>query len=111
MARKLEYSRAARRDLEQMRAWLSQPGAGQRAKDRARDIARAVKNLRDTPVGWPRGDMPGTRQCVVKGYTIVYSVHPDTSETRSAGDIYVVRVFGPGQDTIIKPNVARGRRR
>ena len=97
MARKLEYSRPARGDLEQMRAWLNQPGAGRRAKNRARRIVETVKSLREAPVAWPIGDMPGTRECVVEGYTIVYSVDPDTGSNRTAGDVYVVRVFGPGQ--------------
>jgi plasmid stabilization system protein ParE len=98
MARKLEYSRLSLLDLAQMRRWLSQPGAGPRAKERARRIAKAVRDLRSDPVQWPKGNEPGTRQRVIDEYTIIYSVNPDTNDRLTAGDVYVLRVYGRGQD-------------
>ena len=38
------------------------------------------------------------RERVVEGYTIVYRALPDTNDNRTAGDVRVYRVFGPGQD-------------
>jgi hypothetical protein len=98
MARRLEYSRLSLLDLAQMRRWLSQPGAGPRAKARALAIAKAVKDLRDDPVRWPKGDVPGTRQRVVNDYTIIYSVDPDSDDRRTAGDVYILRIYGLGQE-------------
>jgi|SRR5579883_827136 plasmid stabilization system protein ParE len=97
MARKLEYSPFAVEDLRQMRRWMSQPGAGPRAKMRARRIAAAISELRSDPTIWPKGDEPGTRQFVVEKHVVVYSVVPDTNDRHAAGDVYVLRIYGPGQ--------------
>ncbi len=97
MARKLEYSILSLLDLAQMRRWLSQPGAGPRAKARAGEIAKAARDLRGDPVQWPKGDVPGTRQRIVRDYTIVYAIDPDTDDRLTAGDVYILRVYGPGQ--------------
>lgn len=32
------------------------------------------------------------------GYRALYRVHPDTSLNDTAGDVRVLRVYGPGQD-------------
>ena len=40
----------------------------------------------------------GSRERVIEGHTVVYAVDPDTNDSRTAGDVYVLRVFGPGQD-------------
>lgn len=80
-----------------MRHWMSQPGAGRRAKERARSITEAVKELKSDPVRWPKGEESGTRQRIVEEYTIIYFVDPDTNDRSTAGDVYVLRVYGPGQ--------------
>jgi hypothetical protein len=80
-----------------MRSWMNQSGAGQRAKDRARKTAKAVRELRNESVQWPKGEQPGTRQRVAEEYTIIYSVDPDTNDQVTAGDVYVLRIYGPGQ--------------
>jgi len=98
MARRIEYSPRSLLDLTQMRRWMTQRGAGIRAKERARRIAAAVRELRIDPVKWPKGELPGTRQRVVEQYTIIYFVDPDTDDRQTAGDVYVLRIFGPGQD-------------
>jgi plasmid stabilization system protein ParE len=84
--------------LEAVRRWYSQPGAGAKAKDRVREILKTIRELERNPVVWPRGDEPGTREVVAEGHTIVYRVEPDTGDRRSAGDVFVARIFGPGQD-------------
>jgi plasmid stabilization system protein ParE len=98
MARKLEYSKLSLRDLDQMRRWLNQPGAGRRAKARARRIAAAVRELQSDPVKWPKGEEPGTRERVVERHVIVYSAQPDTNDRLTAGDGFVIRVCGPGRE-------------
>ncbi len=37
------------------------------------------------------------RQMIVERHVVVYRVAPDTGDNRTAGDVLVVRVFGPGQ--------------
>jgi hypothetical protein len=101
MARKLEVSATALRDIEQMRSWLSQPGTGPRAKERRRRIQNAIRELTQDPVRWSIGVNPGTRERIVEEYVIVYMVSPDTNDRRTAGDVYIVRLYGPGQE---RPN-------
>ena len=38
------------------------------------------------------------RERAVEGYVIVYEVVPDTGIDRTAGDVHVLRIFGPHQD-------------
>lgn len=38
------------------------------------------------------------RERHVEGHRIAYEVEPDTGEDATAGDVTVLRVFGPGQD-------------
>jgi plasmid stabilization system protein ParE len=96
--RRIYYTTAALDDIERMRRWYSQPGAGRTAKERARRIAGAIRGLRVDPAMRPRGEIAGKRERVVEGHTIVYSVDPDTDDSRTDGDVYVLRVFGPGQN-------------
>jgi len=98
MARKVDYSTSALRDIEQMRGWLSQRGAGARAKERIRLILKAIRTLGQDPVLWPIGAEPGTRERIIEEYTVVYSVSPDTNDRRTAGDVHILRLYGPGQD-------------
>lgn len=39
------------------------------------------------------------RQVIVSGHRVIYRVVPDTGDRTTAGDIEIVQVFGPGQDT------------
>jgi plasmid stabilization system protein ParE len=97
MARKLQFSDKAVDDLSALRLWYSQPGAGRTAKRRAQAIAAAIRRLRQNPCRYVRGEHPGTRQMVVEGHVVVYVVDPDTGRDKTAGDVLVLRVFGPGQ--------------
>lgn len=46
--------------------------------------------------GWPA---PGVRELPCDGgYRALYEVIPDTGREETAGDVLVLRVFGPGQD-------------
>jgi plasmid stabilization system protein ParE len=97
MPRRIAYSQAAAVDIVNIRWWYRQPGAGRLAKERVRRISDAIRRLRFDPVIWPRGEIPGTRERVVEGHTVVYAVDPDTNDALTAGDIMILRVFGPGQ--------------
>jgi plasmid stabilization system protein ParE len=56
--------------------------------------------LRQYPyLGAESAEIPGHRQIVVSGYRIIYQVNPDTGDSATAGDIRVVAIFGPGQET------------
>ncbi len=85
-------------DLAAVRAWRTQPGAGPKAIERLRRIRAAIRRLKDTPCLYPIGDHPGVREMPTDGgYRVLYLVDPDTGRGDTAGDIIVLRVFGPGQ--------------
>ncbi|MBP2290391.1 type II toxin-antitoxin system RelE/ParE family toxin [Azospirillum rugosum] len=98
MARRVFLSPAATRDLGIIRAWLGQPGAGPRAKERARRIARVLRSLAERPFLGHPGDEPGTRELVVEQHTIIYQVENDTGLLQEAGDVDVLRVWMPRQN-------------
>ena len=99
MARKLKGGGIARDDILSHAAWLAQPGAGASARRKIVAIRDAVRALRTEPITWRRSaDHPAYRERPVAGYVIVYRVEPDTDDRRTAGDVLVIRVFGPGQD-------------
>ena len=104
MPRAVHLSPAAEEDLEAIRAWFSQPGAGSRAKMRRRAIAQAIRDLTHYPCRYPTGDHPGVHEWPVERHRVMYSIVPDTEDDRmvgdvlvKAGDVQVLRVFGPGQ--------------
>ena len=99
MTRKVTVGPRAQGDIVAHSRWLSQPGAGDRARRQLRAIQAAINALQDEPIMWPRSpDHPSYRERAVGGYVVVYRVEPDTSRRETAGDVYVLRVFGPGQD-------------
>lgn len=96
--RQLIITVAAVRDLAAARRWLTQPGAGARAARRLAALATAVQDLQGHPCRWPVGELAGLRQRHVEGHRIVYEVAPDTGNDATAGNVTVLRIFGPGQD-------------
>jgi plasmid stabilization system protein ParE len=97
MWRTLTISAAAARDLKAARKWLRQPGAGETAVKRLSSIRSAIKELRQYPCRWPEGEHQGVRERPVEGYMIMYEIHLDTGDNRTAGDVQILRVFGPHQ--------------
>ena len=95
--RKVVISSKAFADLVGARLWLTQPGSGQRARRKLAAINRGIKELKREPCGWPRIDET-RRERVIIGYVAVYSVLPDTGDNRTAGDVTILRLYGPGQD-------------
>jgi hypothetical protein len=57
-----------------------------------------MRELATNPVVWPIGAHPGVREIPVDGYRVMYEVHPDTGDAATAGDVRILRIFGPGQD-------------
>jgi plasmid stabilization system protein ParE len=99
VARALIYASEALADIDAAAVWLTQPGSGQRARRTLAAIRAAIRRLREHPCLWPIGDHPGVRELpCAGGYRALYRVHPDTSRNDTAGDVRVLRVFGPGQD-------------
>jgi plasmid stabilization system protein ParE len=76
--------------------WLTQAGAGARASRRLEHIIAAVLGLADHPCLHPQRER-GRREFSVEGHRVVYRVTPDTGRSATAGDVRIVRVFGPGQ--------------
>lgn len=97
MARKVTIAPAAVRDLDAARRWLRQAGAGKAAAAKLAAIRSSIRDLKEAPCRWPVGAHAGTREIPVGGYRVVYEVDPDTGDNTTAGDVQVLRVFGPGQ--------------
>ncbi len=95
MASKVILSLVALSDLNQAKQWLSQPGAGETAKRKLRAIRGAIRQLSETPSRWPVRDHPGVRESPIEGYRVMYEVFPDTGDDSTAGNVRVLRVFGP----------------
>lgn len=98
MPRALIYAPRARNDLEAITQWLTQPGSGPRARRRLAAIWAAIERPRDHPCRYPVGQHRGVRELPCDGgYRALYRVHPDTGRDETAGNVRVLRVFGPGQ--------------
>ena len=97
MARTVAFTRAAAQDLERVRDWYSQPGAGERANAVVGRILDAIEDLKERPVSWPHGRRMYTRERPVEGHRIIYRVTPDTDDNRTAGNVQVLRIRRPYQ--------------
>lgn len=98
MPRALIYAPRARDDLAAITHWLTQPGSGPRARRRLAAIWAAIERLRESPCRYPVGQHRGVRELPCDGaYRALYRVRPDTGADDTAGDVRVLRVFGPGQ--------------
>lgn len=97
VACKLIIGRRAGIDLAGIREWHSQPGAGSAAQRRVKRILAAIDRLQRQPYAGRPGDEPGTRELIIEGHVAVYELRPDTGDNVTTGDVYVLRVFGPGQ--------------
>lgn len=98
MPRRLDYTEEAVEDLKAIRAWLTQPGSGPRAKLRLAAIRTSINRLRERPCLFPPGEHPGVRELPCDGgYRALYEVDPDTGRDETAGNVRVLRVFRPGQ--------------
>jgi hypothetical protein len=61
-------------------------------------IRLAIRGLREHPRQFPVIEHPGRREFTSGGgYRVVYRVDPDTGDNETAGDVLILRIFGPGQ--------------
>jgi plasmid stabilization system protein ParE len=96
--RLVDYTDEALADLRDINLWLTQPGSGSAARRRLTAIWTDIEGLRDHPCLWSVGPHPGVRELpCAGGYRALYQVTPDTGSNETAGDVLVLRVFGPGQ--------------
>jgi plasmid stabilization system protein ParE len=97
--RRLRYTEKALDDLDAARRWLTQPGSGPAARRKLAAIRADIRRLQQDPCLWPAGDLPGVRELpAAGGWRVLYEVAPDTGRSATAGDVRVLRVYGPGQD-------------
>jgi plasmid stabilization system protein ParE len=97
--RELIYAPEALADLEAATRWLTQPGSGPRAWRRLAAIRDSIERLREHPCLWPIGRHTGVRELPCEGgYRALYEVVPDTGHDETAGEVLVLRVYGPGLD-------------
>jgi hypothetical protein len=62
-------------------------------------ILAAIEDLREHPCRFPVGIHHGVRERPCSGgYRVLNRVTPDTGSDATAGDVRVLRLFGPGQD-------------
>jgi hypothetical protein len=61
-------------------------------------LVHAIQALVHHPVRYRRlFDDPTRRMLVVREYRVIYTVNPDTGDNRTAGDVTVLAVLGPGE--------------
>ncbi|MBV8520939.1 MAG: type II toxin-antitoxin system RelE/ParE family toxin [Acetobacteraceae bacterium] len=97
MTRIVRFSRQGGRDLNSVRAWFTQPGAGPRAQRRLAHIERSILELANHPCRHPR-EPHGWREFTIEEHRVRYRVSRDTGRDTTAGNVLVLRIFGPGQD-------------
>jgi plasmid stabilization system protein ParE len=98
LTRGLIYAPRALRDLDSIRLWFHQTGAGPRGRRSYGKIRAAIERLTGFPCLYSVGDHPGWREMSCEGHRVIYRVEPDTGQSATAGDVLVLRVFGPGQN-------------
>jgi plasmid stabilization system protein ParE len=108
LPRELDYTDKALADLEAIRGWLTQPGAGPAAGRRLAAVWAAIERLRQHPCRYAAGQHPGVRELACDGgYRALYEVIADTGCDQTAGDVRVLRVFGPGSTEPLSDSFCR----
>jgi len=99
LPRRLRFTDEALADLAAVRSWLTQPGSGPAARKCLAALRTDIRRLKLHPCLYPVADHPGVRELPCGGgYRVLYEVTPDTGISATAGDVMVLRVYGPGQD-------------
>jgi plasmid stabilization system protein ParE len=60
-------------------------------------IWASIEQLVDHPCLFAFGPHSGRREFTSEGHRIIYRVRPDTGSNETAGNVEVLRIFGPGQ--------------
>lgn len=89
----LRIAERARQDIQEAKAWLTQPGSGTRGHTRYASLNRALLELRETPLRWPIGDY-GARERPIEAYRFFYFVD------EAARRVTVIRLYGPFQSRL-----------
>lgn len=89
---RVEFTARARRDLNNAKAWFTQPGSGQKAHSRYVAILLALLDLRHHPLRWAPAEHVGVRKVSVGGYIMLYQISEDDEV------VTVLRIFGPYQN-------------
>ena len=98
MPRRLRFTDDALADLAAAQSWLTQAGSGLAARQRLAAIRADIRRLTQYPCLYPVVDHPDVRELPCAGrYRVLYEVDPDTGDSATAGDVIVLRVYGPGQ--------------
>lgn len=80
-----------RRDIEHIKEWLTQPGAGEIAATKLLELLESIADLPETATRYPADpDRPSHRYVARHGYWIRFRIGRDL--------VFVSRVFGPGQN-------------
>jgi len=99
VARTLGYADTALTDLAAIRRWLTQAGSGPAARRRLEAIRTDINQLREHPCLYPIAQHLGVRELPCDGgYRALYEVEPDTGISATAGNVVILRIYGPGQD-------------
>jgi hypothetical protein len=62
-------------------------------------ITTQIRNLKKNPCQWPAGHESSIREMPCPGgYRVLYKVVPDTGSNQTAGNVVVLRVYGPRQN-------------
>lgn len=97
MPARLEVARAASRDLADIRAWYSQPGAGQKAKNVVLEILNVIAALAEHPQLWQEvGD--GVQEAIVTDHLIHYRANYTGPDRTGATIVRVLRIWHPGSN-------------
>jgi hypothetical protein len=79
--------------------WLSQPGAGVRARQKLDVLKNGLRSLRRDPLRHPIFGLAGRRKYSASGgYEIHYDIVPDPPGSTTSGFVEVLFVKSPFQD-------------
>jgi plasmid stabilization system protein ParE len=90
MSRRVLLTDTAALHLGNIRQWFEQPGAGGSARNVLSALVDGIAGLGEFPFMGREGDVPGTREQIVRRHRVIYRVPDD--------DVMIVAVLGPGQD-------------
>jgi plasmid stabilization system protein ParE len=95
--RTLTYAPQAIGELVAVRRWLTPPGSGAAARRKLTAIIGAIADLAEYPRRFRVHEHDAIRELpCASGYRVLYEVLPDTGRNETAGNVRVLRVFGPG---------------
>ena len=104
MKRTVILAPSAQKDRKTIKAWFRQPGSGQAARARLAKLQAGLAALATFPLINRPGPVPGTRMLICQGHKVIYEIEPGSDGTPEAGDVVVLRIYGPGQSDTGQPS-------